>query len=131
MGESPDSGLIYLADTVYHTICEGYHGASIGKLVCRLRVITEDGKACSPMSAFIRNVVFVIEYLLFGIPAYYSMVKSGTNQRFGDRFAKTLVVQVSKILEEQKKPGKQFIKILLLASLAYSIIAMISIYFTW
>ena len=83
------------------------------------------------MSAFIRNVVFVIEYLLFGIPAYYSMVKSGTNQRFGDRFAKTLVVQVSKILEEQKKPGKQFIKILLLASLAYSIIAMISIYFTW
>jgi uncharacterized RDD family membrane protein YckC len=79
----------------YMTLMEGKYGASLGKRVTRLRVVTEDGLPIDLEAALIRNVLrfldafpYVVPYLLGAIVAGRSPMK----QRFGDRVAETIVV---------------------------------------
>ncbi len=48
----------YGGAALYHTVCETFYGATLGKLFCKLRVLSIDKEACSLKSAFIRNVIF-------------------------------------------------------------------------
>ncbi len=77
----------------YHTLCEGICGASLGKLICGLRVVTEDLAPCSIKQAFIRSCAYFIDSLFFGIVGYLEMNKTLKEQRHGDHWAKTLVVR--------------------------------------
>jgi len=77
--------------TLYFVIFEWLYGATPGKLIMGMRVVMEDGKACTFRSAFIRALFRYIDGLLFGIPALYSM-KEPLLQRIGDRSAKTIVI---------------------------------------
>jgi uncharacterized RDD family membrane protein YckC len=88
-----DYVLIILGFILYHTFCEGVHGATLGKLICGLVVIKEGGRACNLLSAFGRSLGFLIDSLFFCIPASMSMSDSEKQQRLGDRWAKTMVVK--------------------------------------
>ncbi|HKZ76030.1 MAG TPA: RDD family protein [Actinomycetota bacterium] len=80
---------------IYMTLMEGKYGASLGKRIMRLRVVTEGGSPVSLEAALIRNLLrfldafpYFLPYLLGAIAASRSPLK----QRFGDRIAETVVV---------------------------------------
>ena len=85
--------LAILGSIAYHTICEGVHGSTLGKLICGLVVVKEDGTYCGVFAALGRSFAFYIDGLFFGIPAAISMSDTAKRQRLGDRWAKTMVVK--------------------------------------
>ena len=90
--------VIPLAMTLaYFVILEGAFGATVGKVVLGIRVRRPDGSRIGFGPALIRNLArvvdafpYVIPYLVGGI----AVIRSDTDQRFGDRWAKTVVILV-------------------------------------
>jgi uncharacterized RDD family membrane protein YckC len=78
---------------LYHTATEGLYGASVGKLACRLRVVSADGAPCTLVQALQRSVAYLWDSLFFGLVAYSRMDKTPLNQRYGDAWARTVVVR--------------------------------------
>lgn len=80
---------------IYMTLMEAKFGASLGKRITRLRVVTEGGSPVTLEAALMRNLLrfldafpYFLPYLLGAIAASRSPLK----QRFGDRIAETVVV---------------------------------------
>jgi uncharacterized RDD family membrane protein YckC len=84
-------GVIFL---LYFVILEGMWGATVGKMVMKIKVVREDGSACGLMPALIRNILRIIDALPFlYIIGLIFMSRSDKKQRLGDRVAKTVVVK--------------------------------------
>lgn len=109
-------GLSLLGGFLYHCFTEGIHGASFGKMICRLRVITSTGQPCNMARAIQRNLAYYWDALFFGLVAYNSMQKSPRNQRYGDVWAKTVVVKTSAMPEGTRRPIWMFLLGLALGS---------------
>jgi uncharacterized RDD family membrane protein YckC len=84
--------LSFVGVMVYHTMSEGIYGASLGKAICQLRVISENGGPSTFKGAFIRNISYFVDALFFGLIGYNSMRKTDLNQRYGDHWGHTIVV---------------------------------------
>jgi uncharacterized RDD family membrane protein YckC len=70
------------------------HGRSVGKLVCGLRVVREDGGPIRFRHALVRGALGLIEIqLFFGVVACAASLISARGRRLGDVFAGTLVVR--------------------------------------
>ncbi len=85
--------LIFLVMVLYFTLFESILGASIGKIICRLRVIHLNGKTASLAKNLVRNFFRLIDLPIFGLIALFSMENSPLNQRLGDRFSETIVIK--------------------------------------
>lgn len=107
MGEVNAFGFIFgiITSTIYHTLSEGIMGASIGKLILGLRVVREDGRPCGLLPALIRSAAFVVDSFFFGIPAYNSMQESIRAQRYGDKWAHTVVVRKDEVPMASRASG--------------------------
>lgn len=79
---------------VYFGVFEVLFGASPGKAILRLRVVMEDGSPCTWRAALVRGVLRFWDGFMLGIPGMGSM-QPPLNQRSGDRYARTLVLDVS------------------------------------
>lgn len=90
--------------TLYFTLFEWMLGASPGKLLTGLRVVSEDGTPCNLRGAFLRALLRFVDGLFFGIIAYASMKKTPLNQRLGDRSGKTVVVSAKDPGIREKRP---------------------------
>ncbi len=116
--------LLWLASLVggigYQTLCEGLCGASIGKLLCGLRVLSEDCSPCDLWQGFIRSLSYFIDALVFGLVGYLEMTKTLMEQRHGDHWAKTLVVRTFQVPEASKASGLRFLLAIALGSAAWS-----------
>lgn len=99
----------------YHTICEGMHGATLGKLLFKVHVLGEDGNPASLVSALIRSVAFILDSFFLGVVAYSNMQKSERRQRLGDKWAKTVVVDRSAMNRYPRPSGWQFVLVFLVA----------------
>lgn len=80
-----------IVSLLYFIIFEGLYGATPGKLLLGIRVVKENGASCDFSAAFIRGVIRMVDGLVFGVPAYFTM-KPPLFQRIGDKAAKTIVV---------------------------------------
>ncbi|MFF9349658.1 RDD family protein [Streptomyces sp. NPDC014734] len=70
------------------------HGRSLGKLVCGLRVVRDDGGPIRFRHAMMRGAMGVVEILMtFGVIACVASLVSERGRRLGDVFAGTLVVR--------------------------------------
>lgn len=70
------------------------NGRSVGKLVCGLRVVREDGGPIRFRHALVRGAIGVVEIQLFvGVIACVASLVSARGRRIGDVFAGTLVVR--------------------------------------
>jgi uncharacterized RDD family membrane protein YckC len=90
-----DNLFSFLGLLAYHTICEGLHGATIGKKILKLHVVKEDGSPASIKSALIRSLAMVVDGFAFGALGAVHMRSNELRQRFGDEWAKTVVVNIS------------------------------------
>jgi uncharacterized RDD family membrane protein YckC len=85
-----------VAGLAYHAIAEAWVGATPGKLCLGLRVVAVDGGRASFGAALLRSLAYYVDALFFGMPAYSSMSTSEPRrQRYGDLWAKTMVVSKS------------------------------------
>jgi uncharacterized RDD family membrane protein YckC len=83
----------YLGFVAYHTICEGMHGSTLGKLLLGQMVVDDRVQPCTLRAAFIRSLVYVVDILLFGLIGYLSMRRTRLQKRFGDHWAGTFVAR--------------------------------------
>lgn len=79
----------------YMTLMEGKYGASLGKRVTGLLVVTEDGLPIDLEAALIRNALRFLDAFPYVVPYLVGVTvanRSPKKQRFGDRVAETIVV---------------------------------------
>ncbi len=116
-----------LGYVAYHSICESMHGATLGKLICGLGVRTEDGKQASIGAAIIRSLGFYVDGMFFGAIGYFTMKGSPLQQRLGDKWAKTVVIQRSKFPQVQWPSAGVFVGAFLLGMAADGLMAMLAV----
>lgn len=115
-----------IASMAFYIAAESMHGSTPGKMVLGMRVVSEDGAACSFVQALKRSVGFLVDGLFFGLPAAATMSKSARQQRIGDTWAKTVVVKARSLQPEQRRSGALFAGALAAACLAYAVLAALS-----
>jgi uncharacterized RDD family membrane protein YckC len=77
-----------LAVGIYFLLMEWAVGATVGKLLCRIRVAREDGTRSGLIASFLRNALRPADVAGFWLLALFG----GRRQRVGDRIAGTVVV---------------------------------------
>lgn len=110
----------------YHTIQEGLHGSSLGKLLLGQVVVTEKLQPCGLRAAFIRTLAYFVDSLFFGVVGYAEMKGSPQQQRHGDNWAHTLVIRRSSAPPASLRGAGRFVLVLLLALAVES-----AIFMTW
>jgi uncharacterized RDD family membrane protein YckC len=114
-------GFSLLGTLSYHWLTEGMYGASLGKLLCGLRVVSEAARPIGFTQAFKRSLAFYWDGLFFGLIGYSSMKESELNQRYGDRWAKTVVIKSCDVPAESKRGWEMFALAFVLGSFAKAI----------
>jgi len=82
----------------YYILMEGLIGATLGKMVCGLRVVTKDGINCGIGKSVIRNLLRIIDAMFGYLIGAICVWVSTDNQRLGDMVAGTLVVKKGDIV---------------------------------
>jgi uncharacterized RDD family membrane protein YckC len=80
----------------YYLVMETMWGATVGKMVCGLKVVMQDGSKVEFVPVLLRYVLRIVDALPGCIPYLVGAIfiwNSPYNQRFGDKIAKTLVVK--------------------------------------
>lgn len=86
---------VFITYLAYFQIFEMLLSATPGKFLMGLKIIGYDGKKCSTRQILVRTLFRLLEVnpFLFGaIPAAARIIVTRDKQRFGDKFADTVVV---------------------------------------
>lgn len=75
-------------------------GASLGKAVLGLRVVDLHGERAGVRANFIRELAYNVDALFFGLVGKSAMDGSPLQQRYGDRWADTVVVRTTSVSAE-------------------------------
>ncbi len=114
------SGLDYLFGIVgfflYHAFAEGIGTVTVGKAICRLRVVQIDGSPATLGGALIRDLGYHIDALFFGLVGYHSMSKGRLQQRYGDVWGETVVVRKTDFQPNPPRSGWRMTSGILLGS---------------
>jgi uncharacterized RDD family membrane protein YckC len=86
-------GILFGSLFLYYLILEAIFAASIGKLVCGMRVTMADGSRPTRAAIVVRNLVRVPEAMFLYIPSGMSCGASPHRQRLGDYAAHTVVIR--------------------------------------
>ena len=78
---------------VYYVYMEGSRGQTIGKMLTRIKVVSEDGGKINMNQALIRNVLRIIDAIAFYLVGAVLIWRSEKKQRLGDSVAKTIVIK--------------------------------------
>lgn len=85
--------LFFMIAIAYFVVLEATQGATVGKMALGMKVVKEDGSAISYGDAAIRTVLRIVDALPCAyIVGMVLISTSDTNQRLGDRVAKTVVI---------------------------------------
>lgn len=98
--------LFGLLSLLYFPVMEKTQGATVGKMVVGLKVVTEEGTGISWGQAIIRTLLRLIDGLFIYLIGAIFVWTSPRNQRLGDKAAKTLVVKKGAIVSAV--PSGQF-----------------------
>ncbi len=77
----------------YYVVCEAATGATLGKRMVGIHVIGEDGQHVTFGAAVVRNLLRLVDCLVFYLVGAIFALASPRGQRLGDRVAHTLVVR--------------------------------------
>jgi uncharacterized RDD family membrane protein YckC len=114
-------GFSALGGLLYHSLTESIYGASLGKLACGLRVVTEEGQPITMRKALLRSLAYFFDALFFGLVAYASMKESPLNQRYGDRWAHTVVISSKDLPSNSRRGAELFVLALLMGSVCWMV----------
>ncbi len=86
-----------LIGLAYYVVMEAMSGATVGKLACGLRVLKTDGSPCDWQASLVRNLLRIVDALVFYLVAAILVWTSPQRQRLGDRVGETVVVKLSRL----------------------------------
>ncbi len=78
---------------VYLIVIEFAFNASVGHLILGLRVVKIDGSKIKFIDSLKRHLVDFIDFFFFAVPAILLIKNTSLNQRLGDIWAKTIVIE--------------------------------------
>jgi uncharacterized RDD family membrane protein YckC len=78
---------------LYFVIAEHYYGATVGKWLFGLTVVTLDGEKPELLAHIVRGMTRIPEAMMLMIPYLIVIPFSQRRQRFGDIITETLVVR--------------------------------------
>ena len=85
--------IFFIVIVLYFIVLEGAFGATIGKKLLRLRVVSSDGGRAGMKASLVRNVLRVVDSLpALNILGVVLILTSPERARFGDRVAGTRVI---------------------------------------
>ena len=87
------SCLVGIIGIAYYVVMETMYGGTVGKLALGLKVVKQDGSAPDWQTSIVRTLLRIVDGLFFYLIAAILVWTSPTNQRLGDKVAKTLVVK--------------------------------------
>jgi uncharacterized RDD family membrane protein YckC len=88
----------------YFFVMEAFFSRTLGKVATGLTVARYNGQPCSGQQAAIRTIFRVVEVnpvLLGALPAAFAVGWSPYRQRWGDQFARTIVVPVDRVSDRR------------------------------
>ena len=95
--------------TAMHTLSEGLHGSTIGKRLCGITVISEEGYPAGMKAAFKRSLGFLVDQLFFGLVGAHFIHNDPKAQRVGDSWAGTMVVRLHALEPTARRTGGRFV----------------------
>ena len=100
--------LLNLASTLvyfgYFIVLEGSSGTTLGKRLLKLRVVKVDGTPITMRESAIRNILRIIDGILFYLVGAIIIWTNPNKQRLGDRLAQTIVVRDVPATEAMGEP---------------------------
>lgn len=73
-------------------VSEAVSGSTLGKSICRIRVVSENLRRASVLQCLLRALGFFVDICLLCAVGVVTILKSRKKQRFGDMWARTIVV---------------------------------------
>lgn len=92
------SCLVGIIGLAYYIVMETMYGGTVGKLALGLKVVKEDGSAPDWQTSIVRTLLRIVDGLFFYLIGAILVWTSPTNQRLGDKVAKTLVVKKDQVV---------------------------------
>lgn len=86
--------VVPIAWFLYFVVIEKINGATLGHQAFNLSVKTENRKSITLSQSLKRHLLDPIDIFMFGIPARIAIKNSDKNQRLGDMWAKTIVIDL-------------------------------------
>jgi len=91
----PICGVFLFIIFAYLIVMEAYVGWTIGKRLLSMKVVDSGGSRIGLQKSIVRNLLRMVDGLpAFNILGVFLITSSGRGQRFGDRVAKTYVVNL-------------------------------------
>jgi uncharacterized RDD family membrane protein YckC len=112
---------------VYNVICLSLHGSTLGKRLISSVVVQESGIRCRMMPAVIRELAYFVDSFFFGLVGYSAMQGSYQEQRYGDKWARTVVTKRANVTPEQLRGDGRFVVVLMLAVMTDAAMTMIGL----
>ncbi len=91
-----------------HVASEWLHGSTIGKRICGLTVVSEDGGPAGFAAVLKRSLAYFLDALFFGLIAKLKMDSSPRRQRYGDVWGRTQVVRLAGIDPGERRSFLRF-----------------------
>lgn len=89
--------LFFLIGMIYYIVMEALCGATVGKMLCGLKVLNTDGSPLDWSASVVRNILRIVDGLLVYLVGAILVWNSPMRQRLGDRVAHTVVVKKSRL----------------------------------
>ena len=102
------SCLVGIIGIAYYVVMETMYGGTVGKLALGLKVVKEDGSALDWQTSIVRTLLRIVDGLFFYLIGAILVWTSPTNQRLGDKVAKTFVVKKDQVVGPSTSPTARF-----------------------
>ena len=104
-----------IASWLYHSFSEAVAGATLGKRLLGLEVVSETFAPATFVQTMKRDLAFFVDAFFFGAVAYSQMKDSPEKQRIGDDWGKTRVVMRRSLPPELRRSTGLFVCVFLAA----------------
>jgi len=110
-GSLADAVLGLVGVTLVHTLAEGIHGSTIGKRICGITVVSEDGSPAGLVAGLKRSLGFLLDQFVFGLVGVHRILNSPLQQRLGDEWAGTRVVRLRELPAASRRSTLRFLAV--------------------
>jgi uncharacterized RDD family membrane protein YckC len=90
---APLGALNFLLWLLYFTYLESSSGQTLGKRIMGIKVVKESGEQLTPIDAFIRTILRIIDGFVLYLIGFMLIVVSEKKQRLGDMAVGSIVVK--------------------------------------